>query len=220
MDNPLRACQESKKPRLEPIMNADTWNQRFGADHYLYGTEPNAYLRSQGWRFDPGAEALVLADGEGRNGVWLATQGLKVLSVDQSSVGLAKAERLAAERGTAIRTETADLARWGWPVASFDLAVLIFAHFPSAIRPTIHRHAAAALRPGGLLLLEAFRPAQIGRTSGGPKDTDLLYTPAALAADVAGMEILELLEGTVSLDEGALHRGEGEVVRLLARRPV
>lgn len=201
-------------------MTTDHWNQRYDTETYVYGTEPAASLRAQAWRLRPGMSALVLADGEGRNGVWLAEQGLDVVSVDQSAVGLDKAQRLAASRGTTIRTVAADLTMWDWPVAAFDAVVLVFAHFPAAIRPAIHRNAAAALKPGGLLILEAYRPSQLGKGSGGPKSIDMLYAAPDLRVDFAGMEILELLEGTVFLDEGVLHRGEGDVVRLLARRPL
>lgn len=201
-------------------MTASIWNNRYDAEAYVYGTEPAASLRAQAWRLRPGMTALVLADGEGRNGVWLAGQGLDVTSVDQSAVGLAKARRLAASRDVEIHTVEADLAAWAWPVAAFDAVVLVFAHFPAAIRTTIHQSAAKALKPDGLLILEAYRPSQLGKTSGGPKSADMLYEPSALRTDFAGLEILEILEGTVFLDEGVLHRGEGDVVRLLARRPV
>lgn len=196
----------------------DFWDRKFAGQDYLYGTRPNDFLRGQGWRLGPGMSALAVADGEGRNGVWLAQQGLEVLSVDRSAVGLGKAQALARSRDVCLTTLQADLAEWGWRRAAFDVVVAIFAHFPPELRPRLHRDMAAALRPGGLILLEAFHKRQLGRPSGGPPSAELLYDLDCLRADFAGLDILESLEGRVLFEEGAGHRGEGEVVRLVARR--
>lgn len=197
---------------------SEFWDQRYAEPGYAYGTEPNAFLASQRHWLKPGMRALAVADGEGRNGVWLATQGLEVLSVDASAVGLAKARALARRRGVRIRTEQADLTRWDWPQAAFDVVAAIFIHFMPEHRTRMHRAMLAALAPGGLLILEAFTPRQLEYRSGGPPLREMLYTADMLRADFASAEILLLEETLTELHEGAYHRGTAAVVRLIARR--
>ncbi|MHB1895560.1 MAG: class I SAM-dependent methyltransferase [Metallibacterium sp.] len=199
-------------------MSAAQWDQRYADDHYHYGTAPNAWLISQAWRLPRSGAALALADGEGRNGVWLAQQGLDTTSLDQSGVGLAKAQRLAQQCGVTLHAEHADLADWAWPESAYAVIASIYAHLPDALRRRTHAGIMRALCPGGLLILEAFTPEQLACSSGGPRDLALLYSESMLRADFAGLEILELLSGEVLLDEGPGHRGSGRVLRLLARR--
>ncbi|MCK9365655.1 MAG: class I SAM-dependent methyltransferase [Metallibacterium scheffleri] len=199
-------------------MSAAQWDQRYAADDYHYGTAPNAWLISQAWRLPRIGAALALADGEGRNGVWLAQQGLQTTSLDQSAAGLAKAQHLAQQRGVVLRTVQADLADWVWPESTYAVIASIFVHLPDALRRRTHAGITRALRPGGLLILEAFTPAQLACASGGPRDLALLYTEALLREDFAALELLEVLSGEVLLDEGPGHRGPGQVLRLLARR--
>lgn len=194
------------------------WDARYAAEDYLFGIEPNDYLASQAHRLVSGQRALAVGDGEGRNAVWLARQGLEVTLVDISPVGLEKAQRLARRHDCRIETIAADLTRWDWPRDRYDLAVEIFVHVPVADRQAIHRAMAACLRPGGLALVEAFQKGQADRPSGGPRTAPLLYDAAALAEDFAGLRTLELLEGTVLLAEGSKHRGPAQVVRYLGSR--
>ncbi|BDG70342.1 class I SAM-dependent methyltransferase [Roseomonas fluvialis] len=195
------------------------WDERYAGGGFQFGEAPNLFLLSQAHRLKPGIRALAVGDGEGRNGVWLAEQGLEATSVDWSDVGLGKARALAARRGVALQTVTADLTRWDWPVAGFDVIAWIFVHLPPEDRTLACDGAMRALAPGGLLLLEAFTPAQEGRRSGGPKDTSLLWSRALVERHFAGLEVLELLEGTMALDEGPRHQGLAEVVRAVLRRP-
>lgn len=195
------------------------WDQRFAEPGYKYGTAPNAFLRAESVRLPPAARVLVPGDGEGRNSVWLAQQGHMVLAMDASAVGLGKARALAAERGVAIHTEQGDLADWTPTPEVWDALVLVYVHLPSAIRAEAHRRLVGGLRPGGLVVLEAFRPAQLGRTSGGPKDLDMLYPLADLRVDFEGWcdEVFGH-EGEVLLDEGPGHQGAGCVTRYIGRR--
>lgn len=193
------------------------WDEKFNRDGFTYGIRPNAFLESKRAFLTPGQSVLVPGDGEGRNGVWLAQQGLSVLSVDGSPVGQAKARGLAAEKGVQMDFHLADLLKWQWPVAAFDGLVSIFFHLHSADRPRLHAAMLAALKPGGLLLLEAFRPEQLGLRSGGPGDADLLYDRSCLASDFADAELLELTDAAPVLDEG-MHQGPAATVRLVARR--
>lgn len=200
-------------------MSREFWDNRYGEPGYAYGTEPNVFLCDQSSRLPPGARVFVVGDGEGRNGVWLATQGHDVLSVDASPVGLAKARRLASERGVPLQTQEAELSTWDWPVSAFDAVVSIFVHFRPDIRARMHAAMLAALRPGGLLMLEAFTPDQLNYPSGGPRDREMLYTPDLLRQDMGKGEILLLEELVTELDEGKYHRGPAAVVRLIVRRP-
>ena len=199
-------------------MSAALWDQRYAGTHFHYGTEPNAWLISQAWQLPRHGSALAVADGEGRNGVWLAQHGLQTTSVDQSAAGLAKAQQLARQCGVALHTEQADLAAWTWPAAACDVIASIFVHLPDALRRRTHAGIVQALKPGGWLILEAFTPAQMACASGGPRDPALLYSAAQLREDFAALECLALLEGEVLLAEGPGHQGPAQVVRLLARR--
>ena len=134
-------------------MTNDFWNSRFSKPGYAYGTEPNAFLASQKHHLMPGLKALAVGDGEGRNGVWLAQQGLDVLSVDGSEVGLRKAQELAKSRGVSIGTELADLTTWKWPEHEFDIVVAIFIHFLPEHRTRLHDMMLRALKPGGVLTI-------------------------------------------------------------------
>ncbi len=200
-------------------MSTDFWNSRYAEPGYAYGTEPNAFLVSQKEYLKPGGKALAVADGEGRNGVWLAQQGLDVLSVDASEVGLRKMQELAADRGVRIRTEKVELTTWAWPEQKFDIVAAIYIHFPPEVRARMHRRMFEALKPGGILILEAFTPEQLDYKSGGPPVLEMLYSADMLRIDFAGGEILLLEELVTELTEGQYHRGPGAVVRLVLRRP-
>ncbi|MBU8540452.1 class I SAM-dependent methyltransferase [Falsiroseomonas tokyonensis] len=194
------------------------WDERYQGGGFQFGEAPNRYLQCQRAWLRPGMRALALGDGEGRNGVWLAEQGLSSVSLDWSPVAGAKAAALAAARGVALRTVTADAAEWDYPEAAFDLVAWIFVHLPPEDRAAATAGVLRCLAPGGLLILECFSPAQQGRRSGGPKMPELLWTRALVEQHFAGLEVLELLEGTVALDEGPRHQGQAEVVRALMRK--
>lgn len=198
---------------------SEFWDRKFSVDHYQYGQAPNTHLAAQAARLPAGGRALVPGDGEGRNGVWLAERGFQVVSVDSSAIGLEKARRLAVGRGVGLATVQADLTTWDWPVGQFDVVASIFLHLPPVARARAHAGMVTALRSGGVLVLEAFSPAQLGRGSGGPKEVELLYRAEALRADFAALTILELVEADAALDEGPLHQGLGAVVRLVAVKP-
>ena len=198
------------------------WDQQYAGDDYRYGTAPNAFLREQATHFAPASDILVPGDGEGRNGVWLATQGHRVTALDMSPVGLAKAQALAAQQGVTIATLEANLAAWTPAPASCDVLALIYLHLPPALRADVHARLATALRPGGWLLLEGFHPRQRreGCTSGGPGDIEMLFTLDQLRADWAASGLHEELawEGQVTLAEGPGHAGPAWITRYLARR--
>jgi len=197
---------------------ASIWDERFAGEGYLYGTAPNGWLEAQAGRLKAGSRVLSLGEGEGRNAVWLATQGHRVEAVDGSSVGLEKAQRLATARGVTIQATVADLASFVPAPSAYDAVVLIFVHLAPPLRFLVHARAQAALAPGGVVILEAFTPRQIAFTSGGPKQLEALYEPEALRLDFPWIAWDVLREEEIELDEGPLHRGKAAVVRGLGRR--
>ena len=197
---------------------ARMWDERFRDEGHAYGTQPSHYLKEKQALLRRGQRALVPADGGGRNGVWLAEQGLSVHAVDISGEGLARARELAAARGVSIALEQADLLEWAWPVAAFDWVVSVYCHLPAAARARVHRAMLGALKPGGHLLLEAFHVEQLAYHSGGPRDEGMLMTEERLRADFAEADLIEFRKERVHLEDSRLHRGPGVLVRLLARR--
>jgi 2-polyprenyl-3-methyl-5-hydroxy-6-metoxy-1,4-benzoquinol methylase len=198
------------------------WDERFDDARYIFGTAPNAFLVSQAQLLKPGMRALVPGDGEGRNSVWVARQGLAVEAVDISGKGIAKAARLASEAGVEVRFERANLLTWDWPKDRYDVVAALFLHFFDADRPLMHLAMLDALKPGGLLILESFNPRQLEmqkvHKSGGPRIADMLYSKEKLAADFADMDIALLEETETELDEGHRHSGHAAVIRCIARK--
>ena len=195
----------------------DRWNERFGTEDYLFGTAPNAFLASQATLLRPGERALSIADGEGRNGVWLAEQGLNVLSIDISPVGLAKAAKLAAERGVTLETRQTDIAAWDWDAETFDVIVAIFIQFADPpIRASIFAGIQRALRPGGRLILQGYRPKQLEYGTGGSKKIANKYTADLLTAAFANLEIRHLREHDSVVHEGRGHEDMSALIDLVA----
>lgn len=194
------------------------WDEKYSVDDYVYGKEPNRFLAERAAELPPG-EVLSLAEGEGRNAVYLAGLGFRVTAVDLSPVGLAKAQRLAAEKGVEIETKCADLAHYELGEARWDGIVSIFGHLPPEVRRQVYARIPAALKPGGILLLEAYTPDQMGRGTGGPRSVDLLVTADMLRDELAGLEFLRLEELEREVMEGHGHTGLSAVVQLVARKP-
>ncbi len=194
------------------------WDARFAESGFAYGEEPNDFLREQAAGLPQGC-ALCLAEGEGRNAVHLAQLGHAVLAQDLSSVGLAKAQQLAASRGMAIETLCCDLVVFEPEPESFDLVVAIWMHLPPPLRAETHRRAVAALRPGGRLILEAYTPRQLQFGTGGPPTETLLVEPEILRQELVGLELLVLEERERWIEEGPYHRGQSAVVQALGRKP-
>lgn len=195
------------------------WNERYAGEDYHFGTEPNAFLSRQKARLKAGEQVLAIADGEGRNGVWLAEQGLHVVAVDSSDVALAKARKLAQQRGVEVQFELADLLEWDWGVARYDVVAGIFIQFaPPGVREQMFERIQQCLKPGGLLLLEGYAPRQIGYKAGGPSQVENLYTVEMLRAAFAEMEIVELRDYDAVIKEGPGHNGISALVDLVARK--
>lgn len=195
------------------------WDKRYSQPDYVYGKEPNDFLASLDLSpFD--GKVLCLAEGEGRNAVYLAQQGFEVVAVDQSAVGLQKAQQLAREKGVSIRTEQADLAEYAIAPNSLHGVVGIFAHFPPALRRQVFRQAIQGLKPGGFLILEAYHPDQLNFKTGGPPRLELLYSLEALAEDFQqALELTVFRRVEREVVEGAYHTGLAAVVQVFGLKP-
>lgn len=194
------------------------WDQRYATDMYVYGTQANDFLRRVAEHIPANAKVLCLAEGEGRNAVYLAEQGHRVLAVDASRVGLEKAKRLAAQRQVRIECEVVDLAEFDIDDRTWDVIVSIFAHLPPAVRRRLHHQVVAGLRRGGLFILEAYRPQQLEYKTGGPPVADLMMTLRELQQDLTGLQWLHATELEREVMEGKLHHGRGAVVQILAKK--
>jgi len=200
---------------------AGTWNQRFAADGFLFGTEPNVWLREHAGVWQPGQRVLSVADGEGRNSVWLAQQGLVVDAFDIAELGVAKARRLAAEHGVNVDFSVADCDGFAWPESAYDGVVAIFVQFADpALRSRLFAHIRRSLKPGGTLVLQGYTPRQLVYRTGGPPIESHLYTEALLRESFADLEFVELREYEAELTEGRGHRGRSALIGLVARRRV
>lgn len=213
------------KPRPRPILRRGNggiimWDERFSGDEYFYGTEPAGFVAAQAWRLAQGAHVLSVAEGEGRNAVWLAAQGLCVHALDGSAPALVKAQKLAAMRGVTITTERADLGRFIWPIGAYDAVFGVFIQFaPPAMRAAMFRGMAQALKPGGLLFLHAFSVRQLANASGGPKVAEQLWTLDLLRESFAGWEVRHQGDYDAVLSEGPGHSGPAALIDFIARKP-
>jgi SAM-dependent methyltransferase len=195
------------------------WDERYSEPGFAYGLEPNDFLAANAKVFRPGGSVLSWGDGEGRNSVFLAGQGLKLTALDQSEVGLAKARQLAEERRVDLVTVASDLAEFDLGVDAWDGIVSIWCHLPSQVRRAAHAKAVAALKPGGIFLLEAYSPAQPSYGTGGPEQADYLAGLAALKQELTGLKWLKAEEKEREVREGRFHGGLSSVVQLIGRKP-
>lgn len=191
------------------------WDKRYGDEKYVFGTEPNDFLRASA-AYLPMGRVLSIGEGEGRNGVYLATLGYTVTGVDGSAVGLEKAQRLARERGVTITTVTADLAQFSIQRGAWDGIISIFCHLPPALRAQVYARAVAGLRVGGCLLLEAYTPRQLQFRTGGPSDPAMMPDLATLRTELAGLRFEHAAELERDVVEGDGHTGRAAVVQVIA----
>ncbi len=198
---------------------SNPWDERYRSDDFYYGVEPNDILVQEAHRIRPGGRVLCLAEGEGRNAVWLAQQGFDVLGIDGSAVGLAKAERLAQTRGVRITTQVADLAEVDLCEDQWDAVVSIWCHVPPALRRDLHQRVQRALVPGGVFILEAYHPRQLEYRTGGPPVAELMMTAKDLRSELGALQIEVLQEIERDVHEGPGHHGHSAVTQLIAVRP-
>lgn len=196
------------------------WNERFAGEGYLFGKEPAAFLvENRAW-LKSGLSGLSVADGEGRNSVYMARQGIETQAMDSSRNAVLKARALAAERGVEVDFHEADIAKWDWAADQFDLVVAIFIQFldPQA-RKDVFQGMIRTLKPGGHLLLHGYTPKQLEYGTGGPRVLENLYTEGLLREAFNGMEIVSLRSYDREIDEGDGHSGMSALIDLVARKP-
>ncbi|MES2402302.1 MAG: class I SAM-dependent methyltransferase [Pseudomonadota bacterium] len=209
-------------PSLSPefASQQDRWNQRFSAPGHLFGAEPNAWLREHTGLWPKDAHVLSVADGDGRNSVWLASQGLQVDAFDFSEVGVAKARDFAKTRGVTVNFSVSDCDSYPWPKASLDGVAAIFIQFADPeMRTRMFARMVESLKPGGLLVLQGYSLGQLAYRTGGPSEPSHLYTEPLLRDAFAELEILKLESHEAELAEGSAHSGRSALISLLARRP-
>ncbi len=198
----------------------ETWDGRFSTDGYIFGTEPNAWLAAHANLLQPGMRVLAVADGEGRNSVWMAKRGLTVDAFDISPVGVAKAEKLAQQAGVQVNFQIAGVEDFAWKVGEYDAVVAIFIQFADPdTRAALFRRMKSALKPDGLLLLQGYTPKQLEYKTGGPPNVDHLYTEDLMQEAFGDMDISELRSYEDVLNEGTQHRGQSALIGVVARNP-
>ena len=199
-------------------MSHTFWDQRYSGQELAYGNAPNAFLESMAGRLPRAGHALDIGAGEGRNALFLASRGLNVLAIDQSAVGMQKAQQLARARQLSLQTQAVDLQDFDAEPHSFDVITSIFVHLPAALRGRVHSSVAAWLKPGGAFLLEAYAPDQLQRNTGGPKDPSLLAPLDAILNELRALEIEHQAALVRDVTEGQFHTGEASVVQVVARK--
>ena len=194
------------------------WDERYSAEEYAYGTNPNKFLEAN-VSIIPKGKVLSLAEGEGRNAVFLAKQGYSVTAVDSSLVGLNKARKLAEENGVTVEFIHTDLAEYDLGENKWDGIVSIFCPLPSSIRKQLHKKVEAALKRNGVFLLEAYTPAQLKYGTGGGNSVDVMQSKESLSLELAGLKFKHLIELERDVVEGIYHTGIGAVVQAIAFHP-
>ncbi|KAA3655997.1 MAG: class I SAM-dependent methyltransferase [Calditrichaeota bacterium] len=194
------------------------WDQRYDTEEYIYGIEPNQFVKDTIQNIKKG-KVLCLGAGEGRNAVYLAQQGYEVTAVDSSAVGMQKAQKLAAANNVSIKTVTADLADYKIEPESWQGMISIFCHVPSQLRKKIHRNVVSGLVSGGIYILQAYTPEQLHYRTGGPSNVDMLYKLTDLQNDLSGLIFKTGEEKIREVHEGVLHTGKSAVVQIVAEKP-
>jgi len=197
------------------------WDQRFDRPDYLFGTAPSVFLTRHAHHLPPGSTVLAVADGEGRNSVWLAGQGMQVTAMDNSERGLEKARALAKKHSASVDFQFGDVTRWDWAAKTYDAVAAIFIQFTGPdLRAQVFRGLNTALKPGGLLLLHGFAPRQIEYGTGGPPHRENMYTLDLLHKAFAGYDVLHEADYDEVIDSGPGHNGKAGLIDFVARKPV
>ncbi|RSL34004.1 class I SAM-dependent methyltransferase [Salibacterium salarium] len=194
------------------------WNERFGADEYVYGEHPNAFIETQASRFEGNKKIAAFAEGEGRNAVFLAKQGHNVTTFDYAENGLQKTKNLAQRFGVAVETTQKDLIQDDVPSETYDGAVMVFGHFPKIDQKNVIDKLIMSVKPGGKVMLEVYSEEQLHYQTGGPKTKDMLYTPADLLEWTKDYNVLHFFYGEAEREEGTLHTGMAHVIQVVIEK--
>lgn len=194
------------------------WDQRYSEPGFAYGTDPNDFLVGSLHHLPSSGKVLCIAEGEGRNSVYLAKLGYNVTAVDSSAVAMEKTKAMAGESGVSVQTVVADLGSFDFGLNSYDAIVSIFCHLPPELRRTVHKRCAQGLTDGGIFLLEGYTPKQLKYGTGGPPEKELLMSLIDLKIELSGLEFLHSVEIEREIHEGRLHNGLGAVVQIIGRK--
>jgi 2-polyprenyl-3-methyl-5-hydroxy-6-metoxy-1,4-benzoquinol methylase len=201
------------------LHSAETWNERYSEPSFVFGTQPNDYLADKRALIEPGKTALAVADGEGRNSVWLAQQGLDVDAFDISPVGVAKARQLAQQASVNVNYHVCSCDDWDWQPAAYDYVVAIFVQFADpAMRQRLFTNMVATLKPGGFLILQGYTPKQLEYKTGGPGLLDHLYTEEMLRSAFAELQLVDMQVYGAELNEGTRHSGMSALIGMVGRK--
>lgn len=196
------------------------WNTRFQGENYVYGKEPNIFLTEVHRKLSIRGQALTIAEGEGRNAVYLAQQGMDVTTWDYAESGLEKTEKLAEERNVNVDTQLIDLNEATWEQNRWDEIVCIYGHFPEELRTKTLLGVKDAVKPGGYYVTEVYSYKQIPYNSGGPRDLNFLYKPEEFLQTFADWRIIHFFVGEVERYEGDLHNGLSHVIQFVGQKPI
>lgn len=196
------------------------WNTRFQAENFVYGKEPNVFLKEFQEKIKVSGDALAIAEGEGRNAVYLAKKGMNVTAWDYAESGLMKTNKLAKEQGVVVSTELVDLNEANWSKEKWDEIVCIFGHFPTELRQKTLQGIKEAVKPGGYYLTEVYSSYQIPYKSGGPKDQNFLYKADEFLNFFSDWQIIHFFMGEVVRNEGELHNGLSHVIQFVGKKPM
>lgn len=199
-------------------MSSSFWDERYGTDEYVYGTDPNDFLRAEA-HYLPKGDVLCLSEGEGRNAVFLAGLGHRVTALDYSPKGLEKTAALARARGVEVSLVLADLSTWTFPDAQYTGIVSIFGHLPPQVRARVLASVAKALVPGGVFLTELYRPEQLALGTGGPRDVSMMPDLETLKSELVGLDLVLARTADRDVREGRFHGGPSATVQVIARKP-
>jgi 2-polyprenyl-3-methyl-5-hydroxy-6-metoxy-1,4-benzoquinol methylase len=196
------------------------WNVRFQTENFIYGREPNVFLKESQMKLSlTTGRVLAIAEGEGRNAVFLAEQGMKVTTWDYAESGLEKTRKLAKEKGVEVKTELVDLNNAPWKENHWDELVCIFGHFPKDLRDKTLHKVKQAVKPGGYFITEVYSAYQLPYQSGGPRDQSLLYSPEEFLHAFSDWRIVHFFMGEVVRDEGEGHKGLSHVIQFVGQKP-
>lgn len=202
------------------VQDRQIWDTHYGDEVYFFGTGPNDWLASKAEWLKPGMRVLLPADGEGRNSVWCAENGLFPDAFDLSPVAVQKAHRLAEQKSVKLNYVTASFDTWDWQVAAYDAVILVFLNCAVPdMRERLFARSIDALKPGGILLLTGYSSRQLAYGTGGPSDAAQLYTEAMLRDAFGALDILELVDADITLNAGPAHQGLSSVIGMIAKKP-
>lgn len=197
------------------------WDARFDTNEFLFGAEPNEFLKEASSKYLSGSlNVLCVADGEGRNSVFLAKQGFRVTAFDISPIAIEKSKKLSTGHNLNLKSFVADCDSWRWEEHSYDVVVAIFIQFAEpAMRKRLFKNMISSLKPGGILLLEGYTPKQLEYKTGGPGNIDNLYTKVMILELLSGLRIVEFMEHEKELNEGSHHKGRSALMDVIAIKP-